>query len=478
MPGQRFGYPVGSHYTGVRGVRDYLRHIRSTYKLSSGWRVAAKKYASRLGKFALRGSGYIAAAAAFAEATGLAYKMYTDRRNQRGEHSRKRARSSTDPYGFHRSAALYPDAGTRANTAWNTSTQTEAMNGSAGILRAVRRKDGRRKPYASKVNKLVKTLINPQIECWRALSNGYDAANTYQLSTIQTVGSAVTCPVYLFELNNLYTEQFNGAGSRFGAGAWRIVRSVGGDFSLSPIGRQNNDNSAQTFLWDIETSNRAGLSTDGRTPFAYLDWVDIKLLINAPRKYPCVVTAQIVCFTDPAVTPGVYQTTGPTVTPTVSASRPDPAGDDLVEWNNMWLEIVTPLLSNPIANRVNQHNGRRLKVLKSMTLKLQPRDTSDDGPTNGVGDMRVVKWFYNVNRLYKYLEPAAVGGQVTNDEMTVPQETFSNVAPVYTTSAGNRARLFLLIKATTPTTASSDIASADDFASFDMNLRRKWEFLE
>lgn len=476
MPGQRFGYPVGSHYTGVRGIRNYLRHIRSTYKLSTGWRTAAKAYAKSLGKFALRGSGYLGAAAAFAEAAHL---MYSNRksRSQYGEHTRKRPRS--DPFGYDTAARIYPDGGTRANrsnTVWQTGTQTEAMRGSSGILRTIRRKNGRRQPMQAKVNKLVKSLVNPAIENWRAMSNGYDLENTYILSAVQTaVGQPVDLPIYLFDLNHLYINQFAATGSKYGAGSWRLRREAAGDYSLQAITHKDNDNAIDVYTW--RTEQQANSSGDNKTPYAFLDWIDIRALFNGPRKYPARVKIQMVSFTDPAVTPGVWNTSNPTTVPTASTNRPDPAGDDLQEWNAMWTELTAPLLANPINNRSHQSNGRRFRVIRSMTLEFQPRDTSDDGPTGGVGDMKVVKWFNNINRNYRFIETPSIQG-VTTDEMITPQEGFEGLQPVYNTSPGNRARIFLMISASVPFVGTSSGTTGDNWVSFDLNLRRKWLFLE
>jgi len=474
MPGQRFGYPVGSHYTGVRGVRDYLRYIRSTYHTSSGWRTAAKAYAKSLGKFALRGTGYIGAAAAFAEAVGLMSKYYTDNRNQRGEHTRKRSR--IDPYGYRTAANIYPDGGTRSNTVWNTGTQTETMRGSSGVLRTIRRKNGRKQPMQAKVNKLVKSLVNPTIENWRAMSNGYDLENTYILSAIQSAaGQPVDLPIYLFDLNHLYVNQFSASGSKYGAGSWRLRREAAGDYSLQAITHKDNDNAIDVYTW--RTEQNYNTSSDNKTAYAFLDWIDIRALFNGPRKYPARVKIQMVSFTDPAVTPGVWNTSNPTSAPAATTNRPDPAGDDLQEWNAMWTELTAPLLANPISNRNAQSNGRRFRVIRSMTLEFQPRDTSDDGPTGGVGDMRVVKWFNNINRNYKFLETPATTG-VTTDEMITPQEGFEGLQPVYNTSPGNRARIFLMISASVPFVGTNSGTTGDNWVTFDLNLRRKWLFLD
>lgn len=487
MPGQRFGYPVGSHYTGVRGVRDYSRHIRSTHKLSSGWRIAAQAYAKNLGKFALRGLGPIGTALAVGEGGYYAYKYLksqgmfnrgTDRR-QTGQHTRKR--KYIDPYGYN-TARNFGGGGDR--TVWATGTQTEMDHSGTGVLRHYKKKTGRYKPFSAKVSALLKCQVAPQIESWRDLTNGYDAGGSKILSLAKADATTdTTFPVHIYELNNLNNKQSGALPGITGTGCWFLKRQdTTGNFYLENLTHQNNDNSGGTYGWEIDFRN--GANADNTTPYAYLDWVDIRLMFSGPRKYPCRVKVQLVRFLEEDCCPGMYQTTNVvTVAPTAATIRQDPTSrpDAVSEWNQMWLEYTGALLNNPINTRSQYHNGKKIAVLKSCQFDFQPRDTSDDGPTGGVGDVKVLKWFNRVEKNYKFTEVQDVSTQIDADEQLVPQEGFTTLAPQYTTSPHNKARLFLIISATVPVTNSTAqpvTSTADVYASYDILLRRKWWFNE
>lgn len=463
MPGQRFGYPVGSHYTGVRGVRDYSRHIRSTHRTSNYWRRAAFTYASRLGKFALRRLGPF----------GAAYTAY-----QLGEQAYSAIKQDNMPRYIDGWPVSTDGQRKRARYAESRGAAVDA----SGTVKYVKRKTGRKKPYGYKVNSLMKCLVSPQVESWRALTSNSDSTGYYTLNWKQaTAADDSFLPVYLFELNNLHNRQFT-ARSRFGTGCWQLKRADASPFNfyLDPITHYDNESAAPWYTWDRESFQSASPS-DTLTPHAYLDWVDIRLLLQGPRKFHTRVKVSLVRFKDDACTPDVYDTTAVGVAPSIDSARARPTStSDLAEWNNMWLELITPLLANPIANRTDSNLGRKIHVVKSMTFDFQPRDTSDDGPTGGIGDQKVVKWFNRVEKNFKYrmLNPAT--SSVDNDEMGIPQEGFSAQVPYYSTSAHNRARLFLMVTAYCPAqdTTAAPLTASDYFASFDVLLRRKFYFHE
>lgn len=448
------------------------------------WRLAAQKYASGLGKFALRSTGYFGAAAALAEASYSGYKYLKENgmfnqteRRQTGSHTRKRR--AVDPYGYHAAAPNF-DRGTTTNrsTVWNTTTMPD--RGGAGVLRHYRKKTGRYKSFGKKAISLLRSQVMPQIESWRDLTNGYDAGGSKVLTCAKADAAGdATFPVHLYELNNLNNKQ-SGMLSLFGAGCWRLRRrDADGVFYLEPFSRQNNDNSAATFCWDIEHRNAA--NADNVTPFAYLDWVDIRLLISGPRKYPATVKVQLIRFLEEDCCPGVYGTAATGTAPTASTSRSDPlTGLGLPEWNNMWLEYTAPLITNPISTRANYNNGKKFQVIKSCRFDFQPRDTSDDGPTGGVGDVKVLKWFNRVNKNFRFTEVAEPVAQIDADETMIAQEGFNTQVPLYQLSPHNKARLFLMISATAPVvdTTAAPANALDSFVSYDINLRRKWWFNE
>lgn len=468
MPGQRFGYPVGSHYTGVRGVRDYLRHIRSTSRTSSAWRGSAQAYASRLGRFALRRGGLVSAAALGA------YHLYKNMpyfaQTRRGA---KRERSAA----FHRPGGAFVDSGTYNNNKRSRSMPSAGANPS--VLTMARVKSGRRKSFAKKMQSLMKASLVPYIDRFGALSTTYDAANAFPMA-YRTTDTNVTfeLPVYLYEINTPAVSNT----SRVAAPLMQLKRTTAtGNYFFSPVIATNADASANTYAPYIEYNGDSTIA-NSNAPYGYMDWADIRIAVQGPKKTYSKFTCQMIRFTDDSFQPPclttVYVT--PSTTPTVVNGRDQPtAGDDLNEWNSFWQEYCAHLLGSPLASRPARV-GRKFAVLKTYTCNFQPRSTTDDSITGGVGDSKQIKWFSHIGRTFTYAQADTKTSTVTTAEEINPQEAQDPQGPYIDTHARPRARLFLLLSAYTPVAAdgTTDRALTDVACGFDLLVRRKFYFTD
>lgn len=339
---------------------------------------------------------------------------------------------------------------------------------------------GRFKSYKQKVDSLVRTTIQPQIERFQWLTNTYEAGNAFKL-THTAGGAGLTgvnyMPVYMFELNNCHNRVFAKTG-KFGCPGMRLFRNAAtGAYQFDSLGVRNSEDNLVQYPWWVEFAYE---NNENAQAHGYLDWVDIRLLIQGPRKTASRVTVQLIKFTDEDCMPPVFVTDSSSNPPTIDTVRPGVvSGSTEVyrEWNNFWQAQCAPLLGNPLAFRKQAESDSKITVMKSITYSFQPRATDEDGPAGGVGDYRCVKWFNRVGHTYDFTS-AKIDVNPDADEEINPQEHNGEREPTFTTSAKDRARMFLLIKAFTPTTAEATDPGleADVACSFDIALRRKWYY--
>lgn len=469
MPGQRFGYPVGSHYTGPRGVRDYLRHIRSTHHFSTAWRGSATAYAARLGRFALRGAGFVGAAATAAELGYHGYHALKRMYSERSHNRRKR------PFrgGYRVPDNFYPEP----------PAKMPRYRGDAGanpsVLTMTRVKSGRRKSFARKMQSLMKASLVPYIDRFGVLTTTYDANNFYAMA-YRTLDTNVTfeLPVYLYELNTAAVSNT----ARVGSPLMQLKRvTATGNYIFVPVLGSNSDASASPYAPYIEYNGDATVA-NSNAPYGYMDWADVRLAVQGPKKTYSKFTCQMIRFTDDSFQPPCYSTlfATPNTPPTVQNGRDQPtAGDDLNEWNSFWQEFCAHLLGSPLATRASRV-GRKFAVMKSYSCTFQPRSTTDDSITGGVGDSKQIKWFNHVGRTFTYAQADTKTTTVTTAEEIVPGEAQDPQGTFVDTHARPRARQFLLLSAYTPVAAdgTTDRAVTDVACTFDILVRRKFYFTD
>lgn len=414
--------------------------------------VKWRHYAKRLAR------SYVALGAGSAFAYGTYRNMP---RTSRDSHGR-----AIDQFGRSRSRPYAADGGSMANR--KRRRTSSAKYGNPSVMTYDNMSTGRHKSFSRRAMSLLKSTIQPYIDRWNALTTSYDSSGYYPLTYTKTSTVANTeFPVYTFELNSSFRDQ-GGVGAA--NPMLRLIRNdATGNYEFVTQVATNEESSATTrvMLPEYYTSTVSPVSAPDTTNFYHLDWTSIKMLITGPRKTATRVKLQLCRWIDDAATMPSFFANG-----TLSATNGYPTGEDLDRFNGHWQQFVAPLIGNPIASRTIKNSKPIWTVLQSKTFDFQPRDTSDDGPTGGVGDTKVLRWLNRVGHTYDF-NRAALPANPDPDEERDPNEwgvSFGNNQIV----AKDKARLFLVISAYTPVPADGTNLAPDVGASFDLQIRRKW----
>lgn len=360
------------------------------------------------------------------------------------------------------------DGGSMANRKRRRTERSSNAGGNPSVMTYARMTTGRKKSLKSRAISLLRTTVVPYIDRWNALTSAYDSAGYYALSytKVNPTDNAVM-PVYTFELNQSFrTDAFSKLCPML-----RLVRNdVSGNYEFVSQVCQLEENTGivGTFRGEKQTNSIDPVSDPETSNYYHLDWTDIRMLITGPRKTATRVKVQLVRWIDDAATmPALYGNNGTIYTP-----HGYPTGEDLDRFNNHWQQFCAPLMNNPLSIRSAKNQAPLWTVIQSKTFEFQPRDTSEDGPTGGVGDSKVFKWFNRVGHTYDY-NRAVLPANPDPDEEFNPNEwgTSNNQFDLV---AKDKARLFLVISAYTPTGVDGTNLAPDVAASFDLVVRRKW----
>lgn len=377
---------------------------------------------------------------------------------------------------------IMPDGGTYANNPPRKRQRSDGISRGTNpsVMTMSRLSTGRWKSFGQKMSSLVKASMVPYIDKFGRLTNTFDNTGNYPLTFSVNTGIS-SLPLYMMELNTAPLS----AGSQIGAPLMRLTRSAAGLYYFSSIAGNEADNTGNRFAFFTEYNGDSSIAPPSGGgnfgPYMYMDWADIRLSLQGPRKTPSKCVVSLVQFIDDQCQPDCLSTNSsvPSTVPTVTNGRPQPAANDEVnEWNSFWQELIAPCLGNPLNSRA-QPTKSKIKTLKSYTYMFQPRSTTDDSITGGIGDIKLLKWF---NRVQKTFTFARVNDaqQVTTAEEIDPQETVNDISAGTDTHARPRARLFVMIRSFTPVTAdgTTDRTAPDVGCSFDLSVRRKWYFMD
>lgn len=399
-----------------------------------------------------------------------------------------------------RAAHILPDMGTYTNrkSSATMGTQTEAIRPSGGVLTFRSKKTGRRESEFKKMMKLMKANQQIFVDRWQRLSDPSDSSMSFNLSHVNSdavtnnVGTS-TFPVYLFELNALNQ---NVVGNRGGSGVSTVLSSpmmqlarlddaTQDRFITQPLTGRGFDDTTDAYGWTFEEQTNSAVSIPVPIDRAYLDWVDLRIALMGARKYPSNVRIQIVRFTDEFAQPAVWTTLTSTTLPTTGNNSANPRAtadwgtitpaisSNFDEWNSHWVQYTAPLISHPL--NVRKKTSKSIwKVLHSKTFTFQPRDTSDDAPTGGVGDQVMFKWFNRIAKQYRYVQ-SGDNLDPTPDESHLPNEWGQLDSDRRDTHARPLARLFVVISGWSPGNFNPSVP-ADNVPAFDILVRRKWTY--
>lgn len=342
-------------------------------------------------------------------------------------------------------------------------------------LKYKRVKTGKRS-RGNPASSLVRSITTPFVDTFRYITSSYSGSGAYGL----VFTNAATCqlPVYLFDISCLRTNVVDGV-QYFSNPASVLQRdTASGNYQTAIIGARNATGAAASYVYTTESYPTAAIN--GRyANSAYLDWVQIKLLIYAAKRTPSFVRVQLVQFVDDDYQPSIRSsTTDSTATSAVIEAEPSGTGTRVSEWNAMWQEYVAPLLGNPINNR-DVSKGRRMRVIAQRVYRTQPRDNTVEGPTVGTGDQISVNWFHKLGRTLDYSR-STLGAQPAAGDEENPQIFGPTADGNSATHCRPHQRIYMLISGYTPeeATAVSPNLPADIGCSFDLCIRRKFHVLD
>lgn len=454
-------YWLNGVYQGYRYKRLYDAIGASRYSLR--WR----KYAKRLAR------SYGALAATGLATGGVLAAMPRFRRDGHGR--------LLDRFGHQ---MVMPDGGTYANSSRKRARSESRGGMNPSVMTMNRLATGKWKSFGAKMNSLMKASMVPFIDRFGVLSTTYDQTGSYPLVYKANTGATgFDYPLYLLELNTAPLC----AAAPIGAPLMRLQRiTATGLYNFTPIAGQNADKSAVQYSYETEYNGDGSVAPPigggNFGPYNYMDWADIRIACNGPKKTPSKFTVKLVQFLDDQCMPDCFSTTysAPTTVPSVQNGRAQPATgtDEGAEWNSFWQEYIANLLGNPLTIR-SHPTQRKIRTLKSYSYMFQPRSTIEDSITGGTGDMKLIKWFHRVQRTYTYARVNDPTG-VTAAEEIDPTETNNNITAQTDTHARPKARLFVLFQAFTPVIAdgTADKAVNDVGCSFDVQVRRKWYMMD
>lgn len=404
-------------------------------------------------------------------AAGVAYLSYQAYKNMPRSSGRMRGRDARrgESILYNRARPYEADGGSMSNNKRRRVRREPQSMNNPSVMTFASMTTGKHKSFRARSMSLLTKSVFPYIDRWNALTNAYDSSGYYPLTfTKVSVTDNSTWPVYTMELNSSFRSDAVGQV----APMLRLIRNdTTGNYEFVPqVHRDNEDTlDVRSFQNEYYTTNFNPVTVTPVNNNLHLDWTNIKMLITGPRKSATRVRVQLVRWTDDAATMPAYYQTG-----ALTARHGYPVGEDLDRFNAHWQQYCASLIGNPLSTRTAKNQKPLWQVLKSRVFEFQPRDTSEDGPTGGVGDSKVFKWFNRVGHTYDF-NRAQLANNPDPDEEAFPNE-WGVIANSFDIIAKDQARLFLVVSAYTPTGADGTNLAADVGASFDLQIRRKWYY--
>lgn len=284
---------------------------------------------------------------------------------------------------------------------------------------------------------------------WNGIKN-FDDNGYYWLSNFVD-GLNRRLPCYLFDLTGCRN---SGPTGTITATPFVQMYSdqIGRIYSVVQSGLQADGVSTSSGL-QVETSS-AG-ATLGYHPHArdMLKWVSIKMNCWGCKNRSTKFIVQLVQFKEDNLAPSHVTETG--LSTTVNDER-----------SALFQHLLKPLIYNPIATTSALHS-RKLKVLKTESFIIDSTSTTE---TDQDPNVKVLKWFVNLNRICNYVENAARIEQVADFADQADFATNTNNQQ-FGTQTEVRTRIYLMIRASN---YGSDAEQTNaDTPSFDLQVGMK-----
>lgn len=327
------------------------------------------------------------------------------------------------------------------------------------------RTSGTFKPKALLNEALLKAGQEATLYTWRRLKIFDNDGSLKMERDLYTIpgGTAASLPVYAFSLNGINRSSLE-HWPMYRLYTWAdgaddgklFFRAVGGD---NPTGA-TSENQLQRMFEGTESS---AVTMNGQK--AVLRYVDLQMNLWGATGKTTRWTVQVVQVTDEECDPwklSLNRGTGQTAV----------FGD---AGQQAWQELVKQYTFNPIA-KIDIQQARKIKVLKTYDITLQPNSTTDGDPDP---QCRVLKWFMKEDRIVRFddkVEQLAAPFQDDLQYMNNDQRPEHNQVPAGVTPR-TKDHLMLLIRASNYKAAYGSYSNGND-GSFDIDYKAKWVHLD
>lgn len=434
---------------GRRG--DWLQASRNVS--TRVWRSAARRYASRLGRF-------VATASLFGAAVDTVGNIITGTKRALDSSftpSSKMPRIISDPnvggYNQRKKAKAY------AGKVLSTKSKQSKILGAHFMKHVVR------------FNGAANTILEPSESF-----PGYFPLDYFSDGNPQADG---LFPYYLMDLTCAQINNQRGLNGTFNV--WRscpltrlIQRNGTNTFSYAPIAGRNADNGADTFDWLDEYTPLHPSAVPVVRDKNFYEWIDIRMNLYGASKVPTRIFVQLVQFMEEELVPLTFAKPNLDPPEPVSTIPDDP--EQYARWQNHHIQEIDKLVGNPIAIRGFQPRSKPYRVLFSRQFNFEPQMTTEEDKT----PHQVEFYFkYNMNKCVWYTENPS-HDQLSSSEIPGPNEWIQNTQFKNSCFCAPKGRVFLKITGQTPKNIFTMVEGerpCDYAPSFDLIVRRRSTFL-
>lgn len=304
---------------------------------------------------------------------------------------------------------------------------------------------GRGQPYVRKQLALVNSNTERTVWVYRNINKAWGQAGANVLASVQTgaLGTAVAAPVHIFDLTCV--PNANGT-TAVGQTTGHALGFTNETASSSATWTNLNTNVPGSTQWQAMTAPNANAERiEGG--MSYLDWVNCKLLFYGMSQFPTKLQIDVVQFRRDILVP-----------------FPD-SGTSTTEADAFWQSLSHTYMWNPI-HPVNGNYRKYLKVLKSITVEMDAKETDENTPAR----YKEVNLFLKLGRKlnYRWLEQDLAGFNATGPAAEIQINTSSNQPRVHP-----RARIFLMIRSVTPLQFPLGTSTSANTVTYDISLTKK-----
>lgn len=390
-------------------------------------------------------------------ATGAAYTV-----GQAAPYIRGAYEAARDAYGYakRRRSVPAPQPPPRRRVAF--------ARGAGSEMSIIKRRFGRRRPM--KANKLSMLSITRTVFRYQ----GVNRMNAVSSVVVNADGSsALACPGYFrlsldpnavgnqrFPLHVYDLTSFPNTNASYVI-QWQMIINDTGNVGWNGFSGQG-PTGAVTSQWTAEnmtlpTATIADIPANGfQTKYVQHDGFDVRMACYGCRQQPTFYEIMIVRFNEDYLVPNF------------NTGQPVPAGENLAAFNNLWSGLVKGLSFNPILPGT-RGVFKGMHVLKRIRFTLQPSMTTEADRNPNV---KIVKFKYNDYRIRDYnfgATPFITDADVNAANYVIDPAS----AGPFRNHPKDKARLFMVVRASNNTPVALASETADNTPSYDIVIRKQ-----